>query len=591
MTALRQEAGKMHGRFGVRSILGMVILFLILCVTIEIVATHDILTTATEQLTQSVIEDHIVMLESFDSTLATQLDVVRSQCMDILTVGAMNNIVIGDASGEDKTYEQVSNYSRVIEQLTTIMNQTELLRSASILFPSNGRLITNLTSYTVSQEEIQKMKAIVDENPDGSFSSPGGTGYWTCYPFYTVMAAHNASRIGIVYLSPTGLNAKVRDFCADLTSCDMAILYKGKRIAGTDFYQEHEQLLENANPANGQKGYAQVEIEGMEYLLIQTAQNRHGLSEQLIMPMEVAMSAMHRVERRIQIVNTIAVAVILVICILFCIMFYYPVFRLTRAMDQISGGNLSVRVKPHWSDDMGYLMQQFNHMSERLQSFVEKEYEYRLLVREAQMKQLQYQINPHFLYNTYFQMRNLIYLEDYENAEHLASLLGAYLKYIVTVKDGEAELGQEMEHAKNYAEIQAIRFHDRVSVETSIEGDDWEHFRVPCLLVQPLIENAFGHGLKNKEAAGIVRICLVSTEKSIDLSVEDNGSELSDAALEQLKREVCGDNLGDHEHIALNNIWNRVRIAFGGNSGLFLSRSPLGGLKAVIHMERGKESV
>ena len=569
----------------------MVVLFLILCVTIEIIATHDILVTATERLTHSVIEDHKLLLESFDSTLATQLDAVRSQCMDSLTVGAMNDIVIEDASGRAWSYQQISNYNRVIEQLATIMNQTELVRSVSILFPSNGRLISNLTSYTVPEEEILKTKTIVDENPDGSFLSSGGIGYWTCFPVYTVMAAHNASRIGILYLSPTGLNAKVRDFCAELTSCDMGILYKGTRIAGTPFYQEHEHLFDGITPEEREQGYARIKIDGTNYLLIQTGQNRHGISERLVMPMEVAMSAMYGVERRIRIVNIIAVAVILVLCVLFCVMFYLPIFRLTRAMDQISDGDLSVRVRPHWSNDMGYLTQQFNHMSERLQRFVEKEYEYRLLVREAQMKQLQYQINPHFLYNTYFQMRNLIYLEDYENAEHLASLLGAYLKYIVTVNDGDAELGQEMEHAKNYAEIQAIRFRDRVSLETSFEGEGWEHFRVPCLLIQPLIENAFGHGLKNKKTGGLLRIILAATEESIDITVEDNGVELTDAALEKLSREVCGDNLGNQEHIALNNIWNRVRIAFGGNSGLYLSRSELGGLKAVIHMEKGKAGV
>ena len=111
---------------------------------------------------------------------------------------------------------------------------------------------------------------------------------------------------------------------------------------------------------------------------------------------------------------------------------------------------------------------------------------------------------------------------------------------------------------------------------------------VPRLIVQPLIENAFGHGLKNVEKDGIAMISLQCTESEIDISIEDSGDALSGSALEALRRSVTEGPPTENDSVALVNIHRRLQLHFGEQSGLLFERSSLGGLKVTIRVVPGE---
>ena len=231
----------------------------------------------------------------------------------------------------------------------------------------------------------------------------------------------------------------------------------------------------------------------------------------------------------------------------------------------------------------------FNEMAERLSHLIDREYKARLLAADAEKKALQYQISPHFLYNTYFQLRNLILLEEKDQAQRLADLMGRYLRYIVRRKDASATLGDEMDHARNYADIQRMRFGDRIEVHYDIPEGVWRDMEVPRLLVQPLIENSFSHGLKEVEANGLIRLSLRQAEGTVEISVEDNGESFPDSNLQALREAVTQKGDSAEDGVALRNIHRRLQLYFGPESGLFFARSSLGGLQVTIRIRNGKE--
>ena len=259
-----------------------------------------------------------------------------------------------------------------------------------------------------------------------------------------------------------------------------------------------------------------------------------------------------------------------------------PLRRLRMALKAVEKGNLDQRLPRTMISDFQYVNDQFNAMGTRLEDLVDREYKLHLLHMRAELRQLQYQINPHFLYNTYFTLRALLEEEETEQASVFADLLGRYLKYATSSEREYATLDEEIRHAKNYAEIQQIRFSQRVNLQWEIDPERHHDLKVPKLILQPLIENAFEHGLKRVLEGGIIRVSLEEADGVI-IHVEDNGRTLTDERLEELAARLQQNSQQDGEDcVALLNIHRRLRILFGDQSGLTVSRSDLGGLKTTV---------
>lgn len=137
-------------------------------------------------------------------------------------------------------------------------------------------------------------------------------------------------------------------------------------------------------------------------------------------------------------------------------------------------------------------VQERNDMEDRLSRLIEEVYVQKNLTQKAQLKQLQAQINPHFLYNSFFTLSRRIKRQDYDNAEEFARHLGNYFKYLTRDGSDFIALRQEVEHAKSYATIQQARFSSRVRVCFEQLPDSCSGLMVPRLILQPLLENSFG---------------------------------------------------------------------------------------------------
>ena len=194
------------------------------------------------------------------------------------------------------------------------------------------------------------------------------------------------------------------------------------------------------------------------------------------------------------------------------------------------------------------------------------------------MKQLQAQINPHFLYNSFFILSRRIHKEDIEGAEALSNHLGNYFKYLSRDQSDDISLSDEVAHARSYAAIQGERFVARMRIEFGTLPDAWGTYRVPRLIIQPLLENAFKYGLENKSENGLLRISFSVCNSGLHITVEDNGENKVDlAALQQSLDEVNPDIIS-----GMSNIHRRLQIYFHGQGGLSIARSELGGMAVTI---------
>lgn len=264
-----------------------------------------------------------------------------------------------------------------------------------------------------------------------------------------------------------------------------------------------------------------------------------------------------------------------------------PIKALSLGLQQIENENFSVQLNPPPFSDFQYLYDSFNHMTTRLDYLIQQELKHEILLNKAELKQLQAQINPHFLYNSFFLMNQMIAREMYDDAREISKELGTFFKYITQNYKDEVSLSDEYEHTRMYANIQARRFAGRINIYMEELPADCRMLRTPKLILQPLLENAFKYAMEEKIRDGQLRITFISAIDAVTIQVEDNGDNLSDEALRTMQNKlqsVSADRLHT-DTTALLNIFQRLRLYYGRDC-MSVSRSCLGGLKITITLPR-----
>ena len=265
-----------------------------------------------------------------------------------------------------------------------------------------------------------------------------------------------------------------------------------------------------------------------------------------------------------------------------------PINTLLHGFHRVQSGNWKEHITDHRRDEFSYLYRGFNAMEDRIARLIDEVYVQTNLTQRAQMKQLQTQIAPHFLYNSFFVLSRRIKREDYENAELLAKHLGTYFQYITRNEADYVPLQRETDHARSYAAIQGARFVNRIRIEFADTPEHFAHLIVPRLILQPLLENAFEYGLENRVKDGLLSVHFEETDSEWQIWVEDNGEQISDEELENIASTLVHGKQG--EITGLFNIHKRLQIYFREQGGIRIQRSLLGGTAVIIFIGKGAET-
>lgn len=261
-----------------------------------------------------------------------------------------------------------------------------------------------------------------------------------------------------------------------------------------------------------------------------------------------------------------------------------PLAGLVQAFKTVEQGNFDINIECNNNNELAYLYSSFNSMVNRVKNLIDQVYKQKILYQKSELKQLQSQINPHFLYNSYFVLYDMAVSEDYENLADFAKHMGTYFQYITRNTFQFARLYEEVEHARIYANFQARRFRNRIKMEFEDLPECLHDRVVPKVILQPVIENVFEHGLKNKIKDGLLKISFEYTDDYFDIIVEDNGDDMDDDDIRSLQNLLANDD-DSLECTGLVNIHRRIVLSCGKDSGVLVSRGELGGLKVVLHIE------
>lgn len=281
-----------------------------------------------------------------------------------------------------------------------------------------------------------------------------------------------------------------------------------------------------------------------------------------------------------------SVGLLMVLSILMTLLLYRnvqrPIQLLLRGVQRIKDGQYSARLQKQPNNEFDFLFNSFNQMAEQIQELIEKVYKETLRSREATLKQLQSQINPHFLYNCLFYIKNMANLGEKEAVVAMSLNLGEYYRYTTRLENPMTTIEEEMKLIQNYLEIQTMRI-QRLGYEIEIPEDMME-LEIPRLLIQPIVENAVIHGVENQLEFGMIHIKGERSNGTNRIIVEDNGGGISQEAMMELQRKITVP-MDDKTGCGLWNIHQRLIHLYGGKSGLFFSPSPLNGFRVELIWE------
>ncbi len=269
-------------------------------------------------------------------------------------------------------------------------------------------------------------------------------------------------------------------------------------------------------------------------------------------------------------------------------MIHTPLKKLVKAFEQVVDTDDVVLIHHPGKDEFNYIYESFNEMSIRLHNLVDQVLKQTILAQKSELKHLQSQINPHFLYNSFLTLSNRIEMGDIEFASRFSAQLAKFFMYVTRNKKDMVSLEEEVAHAKNYAEIQYARFRNRLQLEFDPLPIQFTGIQVPRIILQPILENAFDHALEKNDTDGVLYMSFEDYGTDIEIVIEDNGSNLGEGKLEEIRNSL--EDL-EREVTGIINIHRRLALRFGGGAGLTLKRSLHGGLEVRLKIPKGGEAI
>lgn len=258
-----------------------------------------------------------------------------------------------------------------------------------------------------------------------------------------------------------------------------------------------------------------------------------------------------------------------------------PIKVLYDATRKVSQGDLSARADVNSRDEIETLARGFNDMAGNMELLVQKTKEDEQKLRRLDLRLLQEQINPHFLYNTLDTIVWLIEGNKADEAVDMVVTLSNFFRLVLSRGREFISLREEQQHISSYLEIQEVRYHDILEYDIRIDPALYD-YQIPKLTLQPLVENALYHGIKYKRAKGCIHIAGEKAGDVLRLTVSDNGVGMDEADLEQLRSEISRPCRETEKGFGLANVNERIHMYFGPEYGMEIASEKGGGTVVTL---------
>lgn len=259
-----------------------------------------------------------------------------------------------------------------------------------------------------------------------------------------------------------------------------------------------------------------------------------------------------------------------------------PIRELSEVTDQVARGNLSVRSKVQSGNEVSILGESMNTMIDKINELLNQVTTEQTSLRKAEFELLQAQINPHFLYNT---LDAIVWLAESGEHKKVVEMVGSLSEFFrSSLNKGKdiVTIREELQHVRSYLQIQQVRYQDIMRYKINIPKELGQ-YKIPKITIQPLVENALYHGIKNKRGIGEIKVSGWREENCFIICVEDDGIGIDEKRLAQIQGEIKNGVRTGEGIYGLYNVNERIRLNFGEEYGITIES--IYGEKTVVRIK------
>ena len=284
----------------------------------------------------------------------------------------------------------------------------------------------------------------------------------------------------------------------------------------------------------------------------------------------------------------IAVALILVLSLLFSGRISTPARQLKKAMEEVRGGDLNTRVDIRSADEMEYLGEGFNQMVEKLDETIREVYVAEICRQNAELNALKMQIQPHYLYNTLDVIRMSALEQGDGKTARLIESLSRQLRYVMGSHQERVTLRQELDSLREYSVMMEARYEGRIKLLLEVSDSELELY-VPKLLIQPFVENAIKHGLRDKPEGGTILVEAIRLPDTLQIMVFNDGNPIEKERLEHIRTFLVTAPMGKQDEtgivsVGMKNTYDRIKLNCGESYGFTLNSDENMGAMVTIRL-------
>ncbi|AQR92993.1 cache domain-containing sensor histidine kinase [Clostridium saccharoperbutylacetonicum] len=537
-------------------------------------------TYLTTQMTNVIVNRAIENAENNSNTIRNRLEEVLNLTTKVSDLAYSDEKLISILKNRYQTYGEVINTYSNYPVLRNYLKYYRELSSITV-YVDNDTILGNTEILRVSDKvrnEDWYKKAVSNS---GKIAWRYTTDEFTGHEYLSLIRSikdNNGVLVGVLVIN---INPSILNDLISTEPDNNMILLDGEVISLKNSYQIDKKQLLKYNTQSNEINVLKTKFNDKDsYLILNSFKIEKTLENNFKVVTVLPIDQITDQTNKVIINSIIAITATIVLAIIMIIYFSKNISNridlLRREMHRVVNGDFYIMTKIDGNDEIGQLYDDLNIMVESINKLINEVYlgeiqkeQLKLRQKEAEFKMLANQINPHFLYNTLETIRMKAFCNGDKEIADIVKKLGKIMRRNLEVSGKEVTLKSELELIEGYLQIQSMRFEGMVSYEMNIEDNiDTESYKILPLLLQPVVENAFIHGLEEKRNKGTIIINIFIKEKLLIVKICDDGVGIKLERLQEINKKLDCFEENNGKSIGLMNVNQRIKMYYGGEYGM-----------------------
>ncbi|QHT59755.1 sensor histidine kinase [Paenibacillus lycopersici] len=327
---------------------------------------------------------------------------------------------------------------------------------------------------------------------------------------------------------------------------------------------------------NGQHGKERVTIDNKENIVVYSKVGSYGWTVVGDVPVVQIVSGSSSVRNSMILLGLACIVIAILLSTWSSFQITKPIYSLIALIKRVEMEDFQISYANPPRNEIGHLIRSIIRMSRKLDETIRNLYQAEIFRKESELQALKSQINPHFLFNTLETIKMKAELDEADSTVEMITSLGKLVKASIYRGNDFIAFREEQEYLTNYFRIQESRYHTRFDMTVDVEDAVLDCY-LPRITIQPLIENAFYHGLELKQGKGKLAVAIRSEGDSVVVTVTDDGLGIAPERLQQLHRQLRNGMAGvarSSGSVGIANVHARMQLYFGDSAAMSIASEP-----------------